>query len=313
MHMLHRIIIFSFFTFFCSGDEYLKTIKSQYDKIIEKYDQNLLKKTNQYFKTSHNLIKRLEANYQKQGDLKNLVEVRKALSQIKGDITNLANVESSHGKVSQIIKTLNAKLNSEYEGFDKNTVILKKNFNQLLKKKIVELTQNNQIDLAILYQKEFKEYKEIDTPTKPKVSVKPEAYNYKDLLDKVDNLSDEEWDKLPGKIFTVSSKAECKTEIKIKEGEKYLAIPNPKDLWNTSPDRWPNVNFLGHLDQKQKAENGLPYMQLCYSTSGALKPIVNNYLITTPGDLVFAPSDKEGGGKLTNNQGSIRVKVYKLN
>ena len=92
--------------------------------------------------------------------------------------------------------------------------------------------------------------------------------------------------------------------------DRYLVLPCPTDRWNTSPHRWADVDFRGHLEGR--AVNGMPFMRLCYSLDGGrLMSLVDNYIIDEPGRLLLAPSDREGGGSL-NNTGSIRVKIIRI-
>ena len=127
-------------------------------------------------------------------------------------------------------------------------------------------------------------------------------------------LFEQQWDTLPGKVFTVEAnpRNECVTGIVIAKNERYLAIPCPTDRWNTSPNRWGDVDFRGHTDEA-KASNGMPYMRLCYALDGGrLEPLISKFIIDKPGRLLFAPSDREGGGGPQNNKGSVRVKVIKI-
>ena len=135
------------------------------------------------------------------------------------------------------------------------------------------------------------------------------------LVDSVDQLSEKEWLKLKGVKFTVESNWHKKkaTGIEIKKGDRYLVLPCATDEWNTSPKRWHNVNFRGHVKERERAKNGMPYLQLCYSLNDRpLTSIVGHYIIAEEGKLLLAASDQEGGGGLENNTGSVRVKIIKI-
>ncbi len=90
--------------------------------------------------------------------------------------------------------------------------------------------------------------------------------------------------------------------------------PDPAARWNTSPFRWEDIGFMGHLHERtERARNRMHYMQLCYSLNGGpLIPITGPTEIQVNGSIFFAPSDHEGGGLYNNNEGSMRVFVEKV-
>ena len=107
----------------------------------------------------------------------------------------------------------------------------------------------------------------------------------------------------------VSVPGNGKSEVLIHTGTMHI-IPNPESVWNTSPSRWEDVNFLGH--GQERAQNGMPYMQLCYSLNGGkLIAITGPVKIKVDGEVYFGPSDLEGGGGLENNTGAIELKILK--
>jgi hypothetical protein len=128
-------------------------------------------------------------------------------------------------------------------------------------------------------------------------------------------MDEQQWNALPGKEYTVAGdpRNECNTGIVIERNEQYVVIPCPTDRWNTSPGRWKDADFRGHLDVGDRASNGMPYMQLCYSLDGgSLVSLFGKNIIKKPGKLLLAPSDREGGGSPGNNTGNVRVKVIKI-
>jgi len=105
---------------------------------------------------------------------------------------------------------------------------------------------------------------------------------------------------VPGNGF--GPKIQAKGKIKI--------TPDAKSKWNSSPSRWLDADYRGHLDVQEKAANGMMYMQLCYKIGdGKLVPINGPVEIEANGILVFGPSDMEGGGSVDNNTGLIKVVV----
>jgi len=137
----------------------------------------------------------------------------------------------------------------------------------------------------------------------------------KRLIARLDRLDEERWAELQGKEFIVPAnpRNECHTGIIVEKNERYLVVPCPVDKWNTSPHRWTDVDFHGHLGEGKRASNGMPAMQLCYSLDAApLVSVVDNYIISGSGKLLLAPSDREGGGDFGNNTGSVRVKIIKI-
>ncbi len=108
---------------------------------------------------------------------------------------------------------------------------------------------------------------------------------------------------------TLSVPANGKSEIMKHTGILHVT-PNPESVWNTSPTRWEDVNFLGHVGQN--ANNGMAFMQLCYSLNGAALVAINGPIkIKVDGEIYFGPSDLEGGGGIGNNTGSIELIIIK--
>ena len=130
-----------------------------------------------------------------------------------------------------------------------------------------------------------------------------------------ENLINKDWSKLTGKTFKISANLTkaLSTGIILNKNEQYLIIPNPDDLWNSSPDRWKAVNYKGHIDTWEKAANGMPYMKLCYMLGSEKKLMpLDKFKVKGEGELKLASSDTEGGGHVSNNTGFVRVKVLKL-
>ena len=137
----------------------------------------------------------------------------------------------------------------------------------------------------------------------------------KRLIARLDRLDEERWAVLQGKevIVPADPRRLTDTGIIVEKNERYLVIPCPADKWNTSPNRWTDVDFRGHLGEGARARNGMPYMQLCYSLDAApLVSVVDNYIIRGSGKLFLAPSDREGGGTSSNNTGRVRAKIIKI-
>lgn len=123
------------------------------------------------------------------------------------------------------------------------------------------------------------------------------------------------WTALAGRVVVVDAdpRKECDTGLVIGPGETYLLLPCAADRWNTSPARWADVDFRGHHKEAERATNGMPYLQMCYSLDGGpLISLVDNYILDKPGRVLLAPSDREGGGGPDNNTGSIRVKIVRI-
>ncbi len=152
-------------------------------------------------------------------------------------------------------------------------------------------------------------------PTAVKKPLVEETIPYseaKRVVTQLKKLDEQQWKRLPGKevVVCANPKNECRTGVSIRSGERCVVLPCPVDRWNTSPGRWADVDFRGHLDEKMKAANGMPYMQLCYALDGQrLVSLFGSYIVAGPGELLLAPSDREGGGNFGNNTGSIRVKI----
>ena len=123
------------------------------------------------------------------------------------------------------------------------------------------------------------------------------------------------WDKLPGLEVCVSANPlhPSKNILTLHKQRSIMVIPHPGDSWNTSPIRWPNVNYKGHLHSESRADNGMPFMELCYALNQEkLKALPESFIINIRGSLTLAPSDFEGGGSPENNTGFIRVKIILL-
>lgn len=122
----------------------------------------------------------------------------------------------------------------------------------------------------------------------------------------------EQWDKLDGEIVTVPANPQGRPAPTLtpKDGEQLRLYPHPLDRWNSSPARWPSVDFRGHLDTGETTRAGRPYMQLCYRAGGErLEPVEPGAIVAGSAPLQLLPSDVEGDGKQGNNTGFIRVKV----
>jgi TM2 domain-containing membrane protein YozV len=125
----------------------------------------------------------------------------------------------------------------------------------------------------------------------------------------------EQWNRLPGKIVSVASdpRVKCQTGIILAGNDRYQIYPCPSDRWNTSPKRWQDVDYRGHL-QQDKTSTGRPFMQLCYQVGNTdLKPVIMGQIVTGRGGLHLVPSDlQDRDGDPRNNTGSIRVKVVAI-
>ena len=124
------------------------------------------------------------------------------------------------------------------------------------------------------------------------------------------------WNRLEGRLVTVSSdpRVPNSTGIILREGDWYRLFPCPTDTWNTSPERWPDVDYRGHNREPTATSGGRPFMQLCYAIgTRKLEAVGNGKTISGVGELSLMPSDVEGGGNSANNKGYIRVKIVKVN
>jgi len=137
----------------------------------------------------------------------------------------------------------------------------------------------------------------------------------KQLADRVERISQKEWDDLKGieVIVGAAEKQKIATGIEIKKGEQYLVLPCSLDRWNSSPKRWQDVDFRGHTGAKEKAKSGMPYLQMCYSIDNdPLLSLVGHYILAEEGHLFLGSSDMAGGGNINNNRGRIRVKIIQI-
>ncbi len=70
-------------------------------------------------------------------------------------------------------------------------------------------------------------------------------------------MTEQHWSMLPGLEVSVSANQKTtETDITIGEGEHYLLIPCPTDTWNSSPTRWKDVDYKGHVNEAQRTRGG---------------------------------------------------------
>jgi tetratricopeptide (TPR) repeat protein len=120
------------------------------------------------------------------------------------------------------------------------------------------------------------------------------------------HLTEDQWNKIPVAVFKVLGHEINDPKIDVAPGQKYVVIPNPKDIWNIAmgnADWQRETDFLG---RKANGEVRREMMMLfCVGKDGVHTPVTQ--VIEGTGKLtLFADGSRWERG------GMIRVKIIKL-
>lgn len=159
------------------------------------------------------------------------------------------------------------------------------------------------------------------TPATPPVgtSARFTMKDAKDVIEKMDKLSEQDWRKLPGSVVAVEADPSkvCDTGTTLGPGDAVLLVPHPRDGWTPWAGRVEECDFRGlqggvggrRAGPRIRVGDFSP-MALCGVVGrGFPFPVENNYLVTGQGKLDLSPGPRairlEGG----QPRGSIRVKI----
>jgi hypothetical protein len=137
----------------------------------------------------------------------------------------------------------------------------------------------------------------------------------KELVAKMDKLSEADWRKLPGTVVTVEADAAkpCDTRTELAAGDVVLLVPHPRDEWTPWAGRVEECDFRGLQGPAARPRlrvGPIAPMALCATVGrGFPAAVEGNYLVTGQGKLDLSPGLRavrlEGG----HPRGSIRVKI----
>jgi hypothetical protein len=235
----------------------------------------------------------------------------------KGDLEAASRLQESRKRFEQRgemprDKEATGAVASARSSFAKANAALKRAYKELTE----SITKEKRIDDARLVDGEMKQLvaaMEKEGEQHTGVSISPQRAQ--ELASQVLAMTEEEWLRIRGAVFTVSGNPinRCETGIELQKDDKYLFLPCPTDRWNSSPTRIPDADFRGHTN-RDRTKDGMPYMRLCYSVDdGPLRYVLETSNVTgMQGNLRFMPSDFNARGSPENNSGSVRVKVIPI-